>query len=118
MRHRYGAHGFAFSELLLIVSLLGLAGVTSITTVRSTALRAQRTRLAGARASVVFRVLDQLSTGLVAADTGVINVADGGTGFDVLLASQDSILPGAVEIRIAGPGTFPDLVLEVPRPVR
>jgi hypothetical protein len=108
-------HGFALAELLLIVSLLGLAGVASITTVRSSAVRSQRAQLTGARASVVFAVLDQLNAGIVEPDTGVINATWGGSEFEVRLVARDSILAGAVEIRIATRGVGPDLVLEAPR---
>jgi hypothetical protein len=116
MRKPPAAGGFALAEALLIVSLIGLAGVASIALVRTSALRSQRARLDGAQASVAFRVLDQLDAALVKPDTGLVKVVAGGREFEVHLVTRDSILAGAIEIRVAGQGGGSDLVLEAPRP--
>ena len=117
MRKPSAASGFALAEALLIVSLLGLAGVASIVMVRTSALRGRRARLDGARASVVFRVLDQLNAWFVKPDTGLVRVVAGGREYEVSLVARDSILAGAIEIRVPGQAAGNDLVLEAPRPV-
>lgn len=85
--------------------------------VRTSALRSRQARLDGARASAALMVLDQLNAGFVMPDTGVVSVVAGGSEFEVYLISRESILAGAIEIRVAAQGAGSDLVLPAARPV-
>ena len=115
MRKPTSGPGFALPELLLIVVLLGLAGAASIVLVRTSALRHRRALTDGRQASVAVRALDLLSAGLAQPDTGTVRVVSGGQEFDVQLITGDSILAGAIEIRVVGSRAGPELALDVPR---
>ena len=107
--------GFALVEVLFIILLLSLAGVASTVVVQTAAVRGKRARLDGRKAAVAIRLLDQLDAGLVRPDSTVVMIVDGGDEFEVRLTAQDTILAGAVEIRVSVRRAASDLVLAAPR---
>lgn len=110
-----GERGFTLYEAVLIVGLLGLAGAAAVATIRSTAIRTARARVQGAQAEAALIVLDRLGAGLVEPDVDTLTVRSGGRVLEVRLAPRDSVLEGAIEIRISVRDARADLVLVAPR---
>ncbi len=98
--------GFALVELLIVLTLLSIAGVTAVVVGHATSREARRAGLTGRQASVAIQLMGRVRTGLLTADSGTIRLTASGESFEVTYIHRDELLPGAIEIRVmAGPGS-------------
>jgi type II secretory pathway pseudopilin PulG len=107
--------GFAFVELLLVITLLGIAGVAAVAVGHATVGEARRAGLSGRQASVAVQVMDQLRAGLVTADSGTVLLSSSGESFEVTFIRRNDLLAGAIEIRVVARSGSRAFVLDAPR---
>jgi type II secretory pathway pseudopilin PulG len=109
-----GEKGFAFVELLFVISLLGIAGVAAVVAGHATVRRSRQAGLSGRSASVAVQLIDRIRTGLVTEDSGAIFLTSNGETFEATFWRRDDLLPGAIAIRVASVSGGRSLDLDVP----
>ncbi len=92
--------GFAFVELLIGITLLGIAGVAAVTVGHATVGEARRARLSGRQASVAVQLMGRMRAGLVIPDSGAIIMTSSGESFEASFIRRNEFLSGAIEIRV------------------
>ncbi|TFG63032.1 MAG: type II secretion system protein [Gemmatimonadales bacterium] len=114
-RRGFDHRGFALVELLIVITLLGIAGVAAVVVGRATLLVSRRAGLSGRQATVAVQLMDRMRAGLVTADSGTILLTASGESFESTFIRRDNLLPGAIEIRIMSESGSRAYVLDAPR---
>ncbi len=115
MSRLFSRRGFALVELLIVLTLMGVAGMAAVVVGHATVRQARRAGLAGRQASVAVQLMGRVRAGLLTADSGAVRLTASGESFEVMYVHRDSLLPGAIEIHVmAGPDSRA-LDLEAPR---
>lgn len=115
MNRLFSRHGFALVELLIVLTMLSLAGVAAVTVGHATARQARQAGLTGRQASVAVQLMGRVRAGLLTADSGTVRLMASGESFEVVYIHRDDRLPGAIDIRVlAAPGGR-SLDLDAPR---
>jgi len=109
-----GEQGFAFVELLFVISLLGIAGVASVVTGHATVKRSRQAGLSGRSASVAVQLIDRIRTGLITEDSGAIILTSNGETFEATFSHRDDLLPGAIAIQVVSVSGSRSLDFDVP----
>ncbi len=107
--------GFALVEVLIVISLIGIAAAAAVTVVQATTGHARHASRLGRQATVAVRVASQARAGLEPADSVTSRLVIMGEAFEATMVRRDSLLPGAIEIRVVADGDRPVLVFETPR---
>lgn len=111
----YDRRGFAFVELLIVITLLGIAGVAAVVVGHATILESHRASAAGRQASVAVQLMDQIRAGRLAVDSGSIRLTSFDESYEATFIRRDSLLPGAIEIRVRALTESRTYVLDAPR---
>ena len=114
-RLRFDRLGFALVELLIVITLLGIAGVVAVTVGHATVREARRAGLSGRQASVAVQLIGRMRAGLVTADSGAIFLTSSGEPFEGMFIRRNDILAGAIEIRVVAVSGGRVFVLDAPR---
>ena len=114
-RPEFGHRGFAFVELLIVITLLGIAVVAAVAVGHATALESRRAALSGRQGSVAVQLMDRIRTGLVETDSGTILLTSSGESFEATYTRRDDLLSGAIEIRIVSESGSRAFMLDAPR---
>ncbi len=114
-RREFDHRGFAFVELLIVITLLGIAVVAAVAVGHATALESRRAALSGRQGSVAVQLMDRIRTGLVATDSGTILLTSSGESFEATYTRRDDLLSGAIEIRIVSESGSRAFMLDAPR---
>lgn len=107
--------GFALADVLVVITLIGIAAVAAVTALHATAGQARQASRLGRQATVAVRVASRLRAGLELADSVTSRMTIVGESFEATIVRHDSLLAGAIEIRVVAGFDRPALVFEPPR---
>lgn len=107
--------GFALVEALIVITLIGIAAAAAVTVVQATTGHARSASRLGRQATVAVRVAGRTRAGLEPADSVTSRFTIMSEAIEATMIRRDSLLPGAIEIRVVAGHTRPTLVFETPR---